>query len=35
VVVAMEGVADFKEEGMEIILVDTSGRHRQETELFD
>jgi signal recognition particle subunit SRP54 len=35
VTIAEEGVADFKEEGMEIIIVDTSGRHKQETELFD
>lgn len=35
VTIAEEGVAEFKEEGMEIIIVDTSGRHKQETELFD
>ena len=32
---ALEGVAKFKKEGFEIIIVDTSGRHKQETELFD
>lgn len=31
VTIAEEGVAEFKEEGMEIIIVDTSGRHKQET----
>ena len=31
---AAEGVARFKEEGMEIIIVDTSGRHKQEEALF-
>ncbi|KAJ8328387.1 Signal recognition particle [Batrachochytrium dendrobatidis] len=31
---AMEGVDKFKVEGFEVIIVDTSGRHRQETELF-
>jgi signal recognition particle subunit SRP54 len=35
VTIAEEGVAEFKEEGMEIIIVDTSGRHKQETDLFD
>ena len=33
-VVAAEGVAKFKKERFEIIVVDTSGRHRQEEELF-
>lgn len=33
-VVAAEGVAKFKKERFEIIIVDTSGRHRQEEELF-
>ena len=28
--IAAEGVAQFKEEGYEIIIVDTSGRHMQE-----
>ncbi|KAF1345992.1 signal recognition particle 54 kDa protein, partial [Delphinella strobiligena] len=35
VVVAREGVAQFKKEKFEIIIVDTSGRHRQEQDLFD
>ena len=33
-VVAAEGVAKFKKERFEIIIVDTSGRHRQEEDLF-
>lgn len=33
-VIAAEGVERFKEEKMEIILVDTSGRHKQEAALF-
>ena len=32
--IAREGVEKFKKEKFEIIIVDTSGRHRQETELF-
>ncbi|KAF2705793.1 signal recognition particle protein [Pleomassaria siparia CBS 279.74] len=35
VVVAREGVDKFKKERFEIIIVDTSGRHRQEQDLFD
>jgi signal recognition particle subunit SRP54 len=35
VTVAREGVEKFKKERFEIIIVDTSGRHRQEKELFD
>ncbi|KAF2754793.1 signal recognition particle protein [Pseudovirgaria hyperparasitica] len=35
VVVAREGVEKFKKERFEIIIVDTSGRHRQEQDLFD
>ncbi|KAK8186899.1 signal recognition particle 54 kda protein-like protein [Phyllosticta capitalensis] len=35
VVVAKEGVEKFKKERFEIIIVDTSGRHRQEQDLFD
>ncbi|KAJ1962917.1 Signal recognition particle [Dispira parvispora] len=31
---AVDGVKKFKQERFEIILVDTSGRHKQETELF-
>jgi signal recognition particle subunit SRP54 len=34
-VIAAEGVAQFKSEGYEIILVDTSGRHKQEKGLFE
>ncbi|MCJ1275939.1 Signal recognition particle [Puttea exsequens] len=33
--VASEGVAKFKKEKFEVIIVDTSGRHRQEKDLFD
>ena len=35
VIVASEGVAKFKKERFEIIIVDTSGRHRQEKDLFN
>jgi signal recognition particle subunit SRP54 len=35
VAIAQEGVAKFKKEQFDIIIVDTSGRHRQETELFE
>jgi len=31
----MDGVNQFRKELFEIIIVDTSGRHKQETELFD
>ena len=34
-VVALEGVTRFKKEKFEIIIVDTSGRHRQEADLFE
>ena len=34
-VVAAEGVARFKKEKFEIIIVDTSGRHKQEADLFE
>ncbi|MCJ1259449.1 Signal recognition particle [Lignoscripta atroalba] len=34
-IVAREGVEKFKKERFEIIIVDTSGRHRQEQDLFD
>ena len=34
VAIAQEGVAKFRREGFELILVDTSGRHKQEAELF-
>jgi len=32
---ANDGVEQFKSEGYEIIIVDTSGRHKQEAELFE
>ncbi|KAJ3090769.1 Signal recognition particle [Quaeritorhiza haematococci] len=32
---AMDGVEKFKKEGFDFIIVDTSGRHKQETELFE
>ena len=35
VVVASDGVTMFKKEGFEIIVVDTSGRHRQDGALFE
>lgn len=35
VAIAAEGVAKFKKERFDVIIVDTSGRHRQETELFE
>ncbi|CAE6509353.1 unnamed protein product [Rhizoctonia solani] len=34
VAIASQGVAKFKKERFDVIIVDTSGRHRQETELF-
>ncbi|KAJ3005986.1 hypothetical protein HKX48_000349 [Thoreauomyces humboldtii] len=34
-VLAAEGIAKFRKEGFEIIIVDTSGRHKQETALFE
>ncbi|KAH0840500.1 signal recognition particle protein SRP54 [Fonsecaea monophora] len=33
-VVAAEGVGRFKKEKFEVIIVDTSGRHKQEADLF-
>jgi signal recognition particle subunit SRP54 len=33
--IAAEGVEQFKKDGYEIIIVDTSGRHKQETALFE
>lgn len=33
--IAQEGVNFFKEQKFEIIIVDTSGRHKQETALFE
>ncbi|KAK2707326.1 hypothetical protein QYM36_015118 [Artemia franciscana] len=35
VVIAYDGVETFKREGFEIIIVDTSGRHKQEDSLFE
>ena len=35
VVIAREGVDMFKAENFEIIIVDTSGRHKQEDFLFE
>lgn len=31
----MEGVDKFRAEKFDIIIVDTSGRHKQESELFE
>ncbi|RKP21100.1 SRP54-domain-containing protein [Rozella allomycis CSF55] len=33
--IALEGVEKFKSDGFEIIIVDTSGRHKQEGALFE
>lgn len=33
--IAANGVDKFKEEGFEIVIVDTSGRHKQEASLFE
>ncbi len=35
VVIAQTGVDTFKAEGFEVIVVDTSGRHKQEDSLFE
>ncbi|CAO3649228.1 unnamed protein product [Cunninghamella echinulata] len=35
VAIALEGVEKFKNDKFEIIIVDTSGRHKQEIELFE
>jgi len=35
VVIAEEGVKSFRSQNYEIILIDTSGRHRQEAALFE
>ncbi|KAK0503326.1 SRP54-type protein [Armillaria luteobubalina] len=35
VAIAAQGVAKFKKERFEVIIVDTSGRHKQEAELFE
>lgn len=34
VAIAAQGVGKFKKERFEVIIVDTSGRHKQESELF-
>ncbi|SCZ89328.1 BZ3500_MvSof-1268-A1-R1_Chr9g10369 [Microbotryum saponariae] len=33
--IALSGVTKFRSERFEVIIVDTSGRHRQESELFE
>lgn len=33
--IAAQGVAKFKKERFDVIIVDTSGRHKQEAELFE
>lgn len=33
--IAVEGVERFKEENCDLIIVDTSGRHKQEASLFE
>lgn len=35
VIIAQDGVETFKKEGFEMIIVDTSGRHKQEESLFE
>lgn len=35
VAIALAGVTKFRDERFEVIIVDTSGRHRQESELFE
>ena len=35
VVIAQDGVEKFKSENFEIIIIDTSGRHKQEDSLFE
>ncbi|KAF9053770.1 signal recognition particle protein [Hymenopellis radicata] len=35
VAIAGQGVAKFKKERFDVIIVDTSGRHKQESELFE
>lgn len=35
VAIALSGVTKFREDRFDIIIVDTSGRHRQESELFE
>lgn len=33
--IAKDGVTQFKREGFELVIVDTSGRHKQEDDLFE
>ncbi|BGP00028.1 Signal recognition particle subunit SRP54 [Rhodotorula toruloides] len=33
--ISLQGVTKFRSERFDVIIVDTSGRHRQESELFD
>lgn len=33
--IAAQGVAKFKKERFDVIIVDTSGRHKQESDLFE
>ncbi|KAG5463651.1 MAG: signal recognition particle, SRP54 subunit, M-domain-containing protein [Olpidium bornovanus] len=33
--IAMDGVEKFRKEGFDIVIVDTSGRHKQEAALFE
>ena len=33
--IAQEGVEKFKQENFDLIIIDTSGRHKQETSLFE
>jgi signal recognition particle subunit SRP54 len=33
--IAQEGVDTFKKENCDLIIVDTSGRHKQEASLFE
>jgi signal recognition particle subunit SRP54 len=35
VAISAQGVAKFKQERFDVIIVDTSGRHNQEMELFE
>ena len=34
-VIAQQGVQRFRDEGRDLIIVDTSGRHKQEEALFE
>lgn len=35
VIIAANGVDKFKSDGFEMIIVDTSGRHKQQDDLFE